>query len=101
MPIGADGRHHYDGTEDAAPTPDLLNLFGDSLPVTAAGSVYGGAAVTTVHFPAGRFAAPPVVIAINAENVPRGLTAVTAAGFTYQNAVGANATLYWLAIEAH
>ena len=65
----------------------------------AAGVLYGGAGATSITFPSGRFSVAPIIIAKNYENVAMSITASSATGFTWINAVGSNNTLGWVAIQ--
>ena len=66
----------------------------------AAGNVYGGAASTTVTYPAGRFTVTPIPIFVNIDStyIPSG-SSFTSSGFTYINSVAGNATLSYIAIQ--
>lgn len=66
----------------------------------AVGALYGGAVATTVTYPSGRFTDLGLPILYNADStIHPQLTALSSTGFTYQNSSGANATLYWIAIQ--
>jgi hypothetical protein len=71
-----------------------------SLPFAqAVGAGYGGAAVTTVTFPAGRFTVAPQVVVINYENQARQVNSISTSNFVYQNIGGANASFTYIATQ--
>lgn len=66
----------------------------------SAGGGYGGAVATTFTYPTGRFSVAPIIIPINAGTTWTPLvTANTSTSFTYQNSVGGNDTVQWVAIQ--
>ena len=65
----------------------------------ATGSQYGGATSTVVTFPSGRFTVTPVLVVNNLENVNLTVTAISAASFTYVNAVASNNSLMYVAVQ--
>jgi hypothetical protein len=71
-----------------------------SLPFAqAAGSGYGGAAVTVVTFPVGRFTVEPLIFLTNIGSDARYFTFASSSTFSYQNTSGGNSTFVWHAIQ--
>jgi hypothetical protein len=65
----------------------------------AAGGTYGGAVATVITFPSGRFSAAPFIMINNpfvSSPVPY-ITAISATQFTYQNSVGSNQDMRYIA----
>ena len=97
----ADGATAIENLADAVDTT-LDGLQSTAFPFRiAAGSIFGGAASTTVTYPSARFTVTPLPIFINADSSsvhPAG-TAFSSTSFTYINSVAANATLFYVAIQ--
>jgi len=95
LAVGTDGYALRANSSAATGLEWALNPY-----AVSAGALYGGASATTITFPSGRFTFSPILVPTNLDSTWTPLiTAISASSFTYNNSVGGNASMYWIAIQ--